>query len=190
MSYPALCPPNVGDIFSEPHTRHYRDLFRIHDVVLPEPQGTSHYGEAFHAPNEVDFGELPPNQTHKQYLCDLCSKHFIKPYRLVRHRKRVHGLSQAKEVISGELNWWQAVALIEMMKRKHMTDKSLRERLKEAVDVYERVGGDTDGYKGLQKYEEDVIAYARGFVQACTCADCGKVFSRKDAVARRHKCKT
>jgi hypothetical protein len=127
-----------------------------------------------------------------QHPCNLCLpyKYFSKPNTLIRHRESVHGRQEAMEVINGERKWWKAVALMEMIDRKHMKNKELQERLREAVAVAKRVGVNFDGsMTELQKYEGDIIGYAQHWIGGSTCVKCDKVFSRKDAAARKHKCR-
>jgi hypothetical protein len=127
-----------------------------------------------------------------QHPCNLCLpyRYFSKPNTLIRHRESVHGRQEAMEIINGDRKSWKAVALMEMIERKHMKNKELQERLREAVAVAKRVEVNCDGETAeLQKYEGDIIGFAQHWIGGSTCGKCGKGFSRKDAADRKHKCR-
>jgi uncharacterized C2H2 Zn-finger protein len=125
---------------------------------------------------------LATNQ-HLQLQCPDCDHCFVKQRELNRHRDSVHGLKEAALLLNKEIEWWEAVALMEMASRKHCGNKNLKLILRTAIQAW-RTNQDFDA----KEYNGAFLKYARFLVDRSTCSSCLRLFSRPDAASRPHKC--
>jgi hypothetical protein len=135
----------------------------------------------------VDSDEQEKFQRRHVQYCPSCQRTFCKQSALHRHQESVHGRKEAGLLLRREIKWYEAPALMDMVLRKQIKDKSLRLTLREGVNKYRR---EKEGNTGVEedKYAKAFRDYAKSWLRESTCEKCGTVFSRRDAADRNHRC--
>jgi hypothetical protein len=162
------------------------ELPPLDDLVPLSPPSPDSSSPSLLSPAEStssSHDESPSSRQIHRVQCTLCIQTFANKNSLNRHQDSVHGRKEAEKLLSREIKWWQARALMDMAVRKHAKNKKLKRTLKEAVSFSKE-----RGVANVRRYEEAFDEYARWWLESSTCPVCHVVFSRRDAADRKHHC--